>query len=193
MKKLIVFVLMFISSFSISQIKVGKCQSFYEDRELGKLLFNRVNEYRLTLNQSPYVWTEHWYNTSLKWNNYLAQNGLWGHRNGPEWDGTGGSELIVAITLINRTNINKEDYKFIVDSCLNQWIHSPMHHGMVKAPIKTKTKDSEKIDLTGDDIPDLSVVLVKFGGISTNVLKNKTNIIVQFIFHLGYYENYNYN
>jgi hypothetical protein len=193
MKTLFIFITIFITSVLFSQVKTEKCQSFYEDKELGKLLFNTVNEYRTTLKQSPYVWSDHWYGTSLKWNNHLAQNGLWGHRNGPEWTGIGGSELIVAITLPNKTEVNKENYKLIVDSCLNQWIHSPMHHAMIKAPIKTNTKESEKLDLTGDGILDIDVMLVKFGGISANVNRYKTYTIVQFIFHLGYYVDYNYS
>ena len=183
-----------LSSIAIGQIKAPKPSSFSEDKKLGLYIFNKVNEYRNSLGESSYVWSEHWYKTSYKWNTYLSENALYGHRNGPDWDDIGGSELIGGVTLSDSAyyEIDAELFEFVADSMVNQWIHSPMHHSMLKAPLRTNQKTHSRLDMDEDGrVENFDVPLMKYGAISVNVNRYKNYSIVQCIFHLGINEDNN--
>jgi hypothetical protein len=188
MKKLIVTTFFSISAvISNAQISVPKCNSYTENKELAQVIFNTVNSYRKQNNQQSFIWSNYWYQSSLKWNNFLSKNALWGHRNGPEWEWPNGSELICGVTLPKTFEINSSTYKYIADSCLNQWIHSPMHHGMLLSPIRTAKQTSCPLDLNGDGkLERFNVELCSYGAISVNINEYATSYIVQIIFHLGY-------
>jgi hypothetical protein len=186
MKKLSIIFSIFVVSIN-AQIKTPKCNSFTENKELSKVIFNTVNSYRVSLNESPYKWSEYWYQSALKWNTYLSSNALWGHRNGYDWDKIDGTELICGVTLSNSTVINDKLYQYIADSCLNQWIHSPMHHAVLKAPLRTTKQTSCRLDLDNDGKLDpFNTCLCNYGAISVNVNEYKDCTIVQVIFHLGW-------
>jgi hypothetical protein len=188
MKKLIVTTFFSISAvISNAQISVPKCNSYTENKELAQVIFNTVNSYRNQNNQQSFIWSNYWYQSSLKWNNFLSKNALWGHRNGPEWEWINGSELICGVTLPKTFEINSSTYKYIADSCLNQWIHSPMHHAALKAPVRTAKQTSCTLDLNGDGkLEPFNVELCSYGAISVNINEYATSYIVQIIFHLGY-------
>ena len=182
MKRLaLLFVL--ISSTAIAQINVGKCKSYYEDKQLAKQIFDSINSYRKSLGEAPFVWEENYYVTAKTQNDYLANNGLWGHRtnNAP------GTELIVAVNNL-RESISVATYPMIADSCLRQWKHSEFHHEALKAPILSKNQTSYTISV--NDV-NLNILPCKFGAISINVLDYGNVKHVSCILHLGYYTNPN--
>jgi len=199
MKKLVV--IFSLVAFNLNaQVSTPKCSSYTENKKLGQVIFNTVNNYRKSLNESPFLWSEYWYESSLKWNNHLAKNAQWGHRNGPEWLWTNGNELIVGMTIPNLDAIDESMYQYIADSCLQQWIHSPMHHAGLKAPIRTIKQTSCLQDNDGDGKNEpFSVELCKYGAISVNInrysnIKGYSDFtIVQCIMHLGFgIDNTNY-
>ena len=174
-----------VKTTSNSPIPVPDIVNFLENKELAKYMFNSVNEYRNSIKQESFIWEEHYYGTSVKWNNYLSSNSLWGHRNSNEIYGAGeGSELIVGLTLGGHPKITTDLYKMIADSCVMQWIHSPPHFAVLTSPIKTKDKNSAPIDWDGKGSM-LNMILVKYGAISININRYKDFTVVQCIFHLG--------
>jgi hypothetical protein len=179
MKKLTL--LFSLVAFSVTaQIKVGKCQSYYADKQLSKQIFDSVNAYRNSLGEASYVWEENYYVTAKTQNDYLADNGLWGHRT----NYMPGTELIVGVCGI-RQEVTRDLYKMIIDSCIQQWIHSDWHHKTMKAPILTTTATNSKIEISG---VILNIILNKFGAISINVLDYGTYKNIYCIFHLGFYK-----
>ena len=193
MNKLTLIFLLFCTS-AIGQVKTPKPSSFSEDKKLGLYIFNKVNEYRNSLGESSYVWSEHWYKTSYKWNTYLSENALYGHRNGSDWDDIGGSELIGGVTLSDSAyyEIDTGLFEFVADSMVNQWIHSPMHHSMLKAPLRTNQKTHSRLDMDEDGrVENFDVPLMKYGAISVNINRYRDYSIVQCIFHLGINEDNN--
>lgn len=179
MKRLaLLFVL--ISSTTIAQINVGKCKSYYADKQLAKQLFDSVNSYRKSLSEAPFIWEENYYVTAKTQNDYLANNGLWGHRT----NYMPGTELIVGVCGISQ-DITIDLYKMIIDSCIQQWIHSDWHHKTMKAPILTMTATNCKIEISG---VNLNIILNKFGAISINVLDYGTYKNIYCIFQLGCYK-----
>ncbi len=186
MKKLAI-ILSLVAFNLTAQVSTPKCSSYSENKKLGQVIFNTVNNYRKSLNESPYLWSEYWYESSLKWNNHLAKNAQWGHRNGPEWECTNSHELIVAVTIRNLDAIDESMYQYIADSCLQQWIHSPMHHAGIKAPIRTIKQTSCLQDLNGDGKMELFFVeLCKYAGVSVNVNRYTHFTIIQCVMHLGF-------
>ena len=66
-----------------------------------------------------------------------------------------------------------------------QWIHSTMHHEILKAPRRTETKPYARLDLDGDGrLERFDVSLMKYGAISVNINRYEHYTIVQCIFHL---------
>jgi hypothetical protein len=188
MKKLLLLsVSLLIASNILSQVSTPKCQSYSEDKQLAKYMFDKINQYRNSLGELSYIWSEPQYQTSIKWNNYLSENALYGHRNGPEWIDMGGSELIGGVTLSDSVyNIIDSDlYEYVADSMVMQWIHSANHHPMLKAPRRTETKPYARLDLNEDGhIENFDVSLMKYGAISVNINRYEHYTIVQCIFHL---------
>ena len=187
MKNLFFALILSISAVVNAQIATPKCKKYAENKELAQIIFNTVNSYRNQNNQKSFIWSDYWYASSLKWNNYLSQNALWGHRNGPEWEWMNGAELICGVTLPKTFKMEQSTFQYIADSCLNQWIHSPMHHGMLLSPIRTVKQTSCPLDLDGDGKLELfNTALCSYGAISVNINEYATSYIVQIIFHLGF-------
>jgi len=187
MKRLFLSAIFSISAVLNAQISVPKAIKYTENKELAQCIYNTVNLYRNQNNQKSFIWSDYWYASSLKWNNYLSQNALWGHRNGPGWERTNGAELICGVTLSKPFKIDQSTFQYIADSCLNQWIHSPMHHGMLLSPIRTIKQTSCPLDLNGDGkLEPFNVRLCSYGAISVNINEYATSYIVQIIFHLGF-------
>ena len=85
MKKLIissVFAILSTGAYTQS----GNPISVTEDKELSKYVFNHINNYRSTLPEKPFIWTEFWYSSAKRWNNEVSKNGNWGHNRGKEWE-----------------------------------------------------------------------------------------------------------
>ena len=98
-----------------------------------------------------------------------------------------GAELICGVTLPKTFKIEQSTFQYIADSCLNQWIHSPMHHGMLLSPIRTVKQTSCPLDLDGDGkLESFNILLCSYGAISVNINEYATSYIVQIIFHLGF-------
>jgi hypothetical protein len=170
-----------IVAFSLNaQIKVESAKSFSEDKILAKQLFASINSYRNSIGVASYIWEENYYVTAKTHNDYLAKNGLWGHRRNE----TPGAELIVAVTLINNETVTPELYAMLIDSCMNQWKHSEFHHEVLKAPILSKLQPTYIITVT--DI-NLSILLTKYGAVSVNVVNHGKSKHVTCILHLGHY------
>jgi len=178
MKKLAL--LFSLVAFSVNaQIKVGKCQSYYADKQLAKQLFDLINAYRNSLGEASYIWEENYYVTAKTQNDYLADNGLWGHRT----NYMPGTELIVAVNNLQIT-INSDVYSMLADSCLRQWKHSEFHHKILKTPILSKLQTSRTITVNN---VNLNVRLCKYGAISVNILDYGDVKHISCILHLGYY------
>lgn len=193
MKRLFLSTILSISAVVNAQVSTPRCVStpkcikYTENKELAQVIFNTVNVYRNVNKQQSFIWSNYWYASSLKWNNYLSQNALWGHRKGAEWSNINGSELIVAVTLPKTFKIDQSTYQYIADSCLQQWIHSPMHHAALKAPIRTTKQTLCPLDLNNDGkLEPFPFELCSYGAISVNINEYSDFIIVQCILHLGY-------
>ena len=187
MKRLFLSAIFSISAVVNAQVSTPKCIKYTENKELAQVIFNTVNSYRNQNNQQSFIWSNYWYTTSLKWNSYLSQNALWGHRKGAEWEWTNGAELICGVTLRKPFKIDQSTFQYIADSCLNQWIHSPMHYGMLLSPIRTTKQTSCLLDLNGDGkLESFPIELCSYGAISVNINEYSDFIIVQCIMHLGY-------
>jgi len=106
MKPLLVL-LGFMSFSATAQIFIGNYISYYSDKQLSRQLFDSINAYRNSVGQKSIIWEENYYVTAKKHNDYLAQNGFWGHRNNG-W----GTELIVGVTLTDYGNI-RTHYRFV--------------------------------------------------------------------------------
>ena len=133
-----------------------------EDKALSKYVFDYINTYRDSINQKPYIWSEAWYDKSKEWCDYLSVNDEWRHSDGDPCMGF--FELIVAVTLIDEENDN---YKFIADSALRQWLSSNTHKGLIRAPRGEFVNDIGTV-WYGTKYRD--AMLVKYGAISANVL-----------------------
>ena len=169
-----------IVAFSLNaQVNVGKCKSFYEDKILAKQIFDSINSYRKSLGQGAFIWEENYYVTAKTHNDYLAKNGLWGHRN--NWQP--GTELIVAVNNL-REPVTSALYSMIADSCLRQWKHSAPHNQALKSPLLTKTETG--YSTTWDGVT-FNATRSKYGAISVNVVDYGNVKHVSCILHLGYY------
>jgi uncharacterized protein YkwD len=185
MKKLVVLLFPFISFYSTSQYAIPL--SVKEDKELSKYVFNYINQYRDSIGVKPYIWTDFWYTSAKKWNDEVSNTGKWGHNRGDAWKNFKGTELIVAVPLINEKDNN---YKFIADSALNKWLHSPYHVGVIIANRQEKVGDTATMKWA-NDITIESVLLSKYGAISSNILDYGTHKMVYIIFQLGQYSDNN--
>lgn len=174
MKRLLIVFLLLCNA-TIAQVHVDKCNSFLEDKQMAKQLFDCVNLYRNSLGEASFIWNELCYESAKQHNDYLATNGLWGHTNQPVQ-----TELIVAVNNI-RQSITSDVQKMIVDSCIQQWIHSEWHHKTMIAPLATKTKTTHSISITGIN---LDILLSRYGAISVNVLRYANYVHVTCIMHL---------
>jgi uncharacterized protein YkwD len=184
MKNLIILFSLIVFSIK-AQYKIPN--SVKEDKELSKYIFNTVNSYRDSIGVKPYIWTDYWYYSAKKWNDEVSNTGKWGHNRGPEWENFKGTELIVAVPVIKNCDNN---YKFIADSALNQWLHSPYHVGPIKAVRQEKIGDTAAMSW-GSDLTINSVLLSKYGAISANILDYGTHKMIYIIFQLGQYSNSN--
>jgi len=158
-----------------------------EDKELSKYIFNTINEYRDSIGVKPYIWTDYWYFSAKKWNDEVSYNGKWGHNRGFGWENFKGTELIVAVPVISDKDNN---YKFIADSALNKWLHSPYHVGVIIANRQEKIGDTASLPW-GSDITIESVLLSRYGAISSNILDYGTHKMVYIVFQLGQYSDSN--
>jgi hypothetical protein len=183
MKKVwLVLTLSLASTIAYSQYKIPL--SVTEDRDLSKYIFDYVNQYRATIQEKPYIWTDFWYNSAKKWNDYTAYNGKWGHNRGPGWENWHGVELIVAVPIINSSDNN---YKFIADSALQQWLHSPYHKSGIECPLMEKLGDRSPQQFGSASLSN--VFLTKYGAISANILDYGTYKQIRIIFQTGFYPN----
>jgi len=137
MKKLIIVFSLIAGSIN-GQVPIGTIESYSIDTNLNRYFFDKLNEYRNSINQESWEWSNDSYDNSLNWNIYLSDNQVWGHSNGDNCV----SEFIVGINLQPGDNIN---YQTISDSCLMQLIHSPYHKGGIESPKKTKTRKTAKV------------------------------------------------
>jgi hypothetical protein len=81
--------------------------------------------------------------------------------------------------------IDSDLYEYVADSMVMQWIHSTMHHEILKAPRRTLELQSTRLDLDGDgQVERFNVSLMKYGAISVNINRYEHYTIVQCIFHL---------
>ena len=183
MKTLIVFIL-FVFQLR-AQYKIPS--NVTEDKELSKYIFNTINKYRDSIGIKPYIWTDYWYFSAKRWNDEVSYNGKWGHNTGPKWENFKGTELIVAVPIISNENNN---HKFIADSALNQWLHSPYHAGVIKAIRQEKIGDTAPMSW-GNGITIESVLLSKYGAISSNVLDYGNHKMIYIILQLGQYSDSN--
>ena len=199
MKKLIILFSL-ISSISYSQttssytkkvIRSGRLPStskviaYKENKDLALVIANRLNQFRRSINRKDFIWSEYWYNSALKWNNYLADNSVWGHRTtqfAKENHCENSHELIVGVTLLDVQDINLDTklYEFIADSCIQRWRHSDLHNEAITAPIRTKNRITDPSCLNG------MMQLTNHMGISVNVTKHDGYVIVMCVMHLGY-------
>ena len=182
MKPLLVL-LGFLSFSATAQIFIGNYISYYSDKQLSRQLFDSINAYRNSVGQKSIIWEENYYVTAKKHNDYLAQNGFWGHRNNG-W----GTELIVGVTLTDYGNIDSKLYGLIIDSCIRQWQHSPAHHQSLIAPLLSSTQTSYKTKW--DDVT-FNAQCFKYGSVSVNVCYglrgDKRMKHITCILHLGAY------
>jgi len=169
-----------ISTVTYSQY--GIPTSVTEDKELSKYVFNHINTYRGTIQEKPYIWTEFWYGSAKRWNNEISTTGKWGHNRGQAWTEFRGQEMIVAIPILSEEDNN---YKFIADSALNQWLHSKYHVSGIIAPRQEKVGDTGTVQFGDSQVS--GVLLCRYGAISVNILKYPNYKIAYIVFQLGYY------
>jgi hypothetical protein len=186
MKLITLLVFALVSFCSISQEQYHpRPKSVTEDKELSKYIFNYINDYRVnSVGVKPFVWTDFWYKSAKKWNDYTSYNGKWGHNRGPEWENCYGTELIVAVLIAKDSDNN---YKFIADSALQQWLHSTSHRSGIECPLMEKLGDRSAQQFGNDHLS--SVFLTKYGAISANVLDFGDHKKVYIIFQTGFYSN----
>lgn len=171
-----------ISILSFSQYQIPL--SVKEDKELSKYVFEYINNYRDSIGVKPFIWTDFWYYSAKKWNDEVSNTGKWGHRRGKDWEKVEGQELIVAVPIIESEDDN---WKFIADSALTQWLHSKYHVGGITAPRMEKVGDTATLQFGDNMISGME--LVKYGAISANILQYSNYKIVYIIFQLGYHPN----
>jgi uncharacterized protein YkwD len=183
MKKVaFLFFTLIFSFLSSAQYEIP--QSVTEDKELSKYIFNYINSYRDSIGVKPYVWTDFWYLSAKKWNDEVSNNGKWGHNRGPGWELFKGQEMIVAVPILSERDNN---YKFIADSALQQWLHSKYHISGIISPRQEKIGDTATVQFGDNQVS--GVLLCKYGAISVNILTYANYKIAYVIFHLGYYPN----
>jgi uncharacterized protein YkwD len=181
MKKVAILLAFLTSSiFSFSQYAVP--QNVKEDKELSKYVFNHINSYRDSIGVKPYIWTDFWYLSAKKWNDEVSTTGKWGHNRGPEWELFKGQEMIVAVPILSEKDNN---YQFIADSALQQWLHSKYHISGIISPRQEKIGDTATVQFGDNQVS--GVYLCKYGAISVNILTYANYKIAYVIFHLGYY------
>lgn len=182
MKKLLFFLLPFIS---IAQVEYSHPIpiSFTEDKELSKYIFNYINSYRDSIGVKPYIWTEFWYRSAKKWNDYCATNGKWGHNRGPEWTDWNGEELIVAVPVLPGDEGN---FKVIADSAVRRWLNSPWHNCGIVCPRMEKFGDTSSQQFGSHTLD--KVFLCRYAAISANVLQFEDHQIVYIVYQKGFYE-----
>ena len=184
MKKITLAFFILISFFGTTQYSIP--QSVKEDKELSKYVFNYINEYRDSIGVKPYLWTDFWYYSAKKWNDEVSNTGKWGHHRGPGWESFNGQEMIVAVPILSEKDNN---YKFIADSALQQWLHSKYHISGIISPRQEKVGDTATIQFGDSQVS--GVLLCKYGAISVNILTYDNYRIAYIIFHTGYYPNKN--
>jgi len=180
MKKLAFIFSILISFYSSSQYVIP--QSVREDKELSKYIFNYINDYRNSIGVKSYIWTDFWYFSAKKWNDEVSFSGKWGHHRGPAWNSFNGQEMIVAVPILSEKDNN---YKFIADSSLNQWLHSKYHVSGIIAPIQEKIGETATIQFGYMQVSD--ILQCKYAAISVNILTYTNYRIAYIIFHMGEY------
>jgi hypothetical protein len=181
--KCLLVILGFLSFSLHAQIFIGNYISYYSDKQLSRQLFDSINAYRNSLNQKSIIWEENYYVTAKKHNDYLAENGLWGHRN----EGVG-TELIVCVTLSNYEIVDSKLYGYIIDSALRRWKHSYLHNDALIAPLLSSTQYTYK-SAWGNG--KLDALCFKYGAVSVNVCYglrgDKRMKHITCVLHLGAY------
>ena len=183
MKKLIISSIFTLLSTGVYS-QYGIPISVAEDKELSKYVFNRINTYRGTIQENPYIWTDFWYGSAKRWNDEISTTGKWGHNRGQAWTEFRGQEMIVAIPILSDEDDN---YKFIADSALNQWLHSKYHVSGIIAPRQEHVGDTGTVQFGDAQIS--GVLLCRYGAISVNILKYPNYKVAYIVFQLGYYSN----
>ena len=183
MKKLIIILSIGIFSNS-AYSQYGIPLSVTEDKELSKYVFNYINTYRDSIAQKPFIWTDFWYGSAKRWNDEISTTGKWGHNRGKAWEDFRGQEMIVAIPILSEEDNN---YKFIADSALRQWLHSKYHVSGIVAPRQERVGDTATVQFGDTQLP--GVLLCRYGAISVNILKYPNYKVAYIVFQLGYYSN----
>ncbi len=156
--------------------------SVTEDKELSKYVFNHINNYRSTLPEKPFIWTEFWYSSAKRWNNEVSKNGNWGHNRGKEWEDFRGQEMIVAVPILSES---EDNYQYIAETALTKWLQSSYHVSGIVAPRQEKVGDTATVQF--GDTQVTGVLLCKYGAISVNIIKYPNYKIAYIVFQLGYY------
>lgn len=183
MKKLIissVFAILSTGAYTQS----GTPISVTEDKELSKYVFNHINNYRSTLPEKPFIWTEFWYSSAKRWNNEVSKNGNWGHNRGKAWEDFRGQEMIVAVPILSES---EDNYKYIAETALTKWLQSSYHVSGIVAPRQEKVGDTATVQF--GDTQVTGVLLCRYGAISVNIIKYPNYKIAYIVFQLGYYQN----
>jgi len=183
MKRLIISLLFVVLSAGVGA-QSGAPISVTEDKALSKYVFNYINNYRATLSQKPFIWTEFWYGSAKKWNDEVSNGGNWGHNRGKEWENFRGQEMIVAVPILSEA---EDNYKYIAETALTKWLQSSYHVSGIVAPRQEKVGDTATVQFGDAQIP--GVLLCKYGAISVNIIKYPNYKIAYIVFQLGYYQN----
>lgn len=186
MKNLILVSFLFLSTVLFGQAKLTEgSKSYTVNKELAIALFDKLNDHRTKLNLGKFVWSESWYNSSLKANKILEQKNSWGHTDVNDLPSNFVTELIVGYSYVN-TSSQKPTTKEIVDSCMSQWIHSYHHNWRIELPVMTdKQKKITKLRKFGSQEIPYNTDLCKYGAISCVVSNYEGYSVVKFILQLS--------
>ena len=184
MKRLLI--LAFTLGSGILCAQTPKLKSYYSDPVLARQAFDKFNDYRKSIGQGPWKWSDSSYSTASAWNREMCETGHWGHT--PYTNCI--HEIIVGITLsgplysdgMDLSKPLSEYYNFIIDSCQSQILHSGRHRSSFCSPLKTDAKSTGPITYY---LPEGNVTLTSklfdAGAVSAYVLDYGEYKIVQLV------------
>ena len=109
-----------------------------ENKQLSKIVFDRMNVHRNNINIKSFIWSENWYESAKIWSKFLSDNDVWYHNKTEKYQHTyGRKEMLVAVYLPIDAAL---DFTMIGDSAVGQWYRSPAHVGCLELPLRTKNK-----------------------------------------------------
>jgi len=152
-----------------------------ENKQLSKIVFDRMNVHRNNINIKSFIWSENWYESAKIWSKFLSDNNVWYHNKTEKYQNTyGRKEMLVSVCLPIDAPL---DFIMIGDSAVGQWYRSPAHVGVLELPLRTKNKKRGPFRYNNAVIP--GQLYSKYASVSAHVVYYQTYKQIKIVWEGG--------